>query len=95
MLFGIVFTYQSCRNDIGISSIYLTQRVVIVVVDGPRYMETWGYKNRSLIPNRDELSKQGVLFTNFNNTGITLTNPGHTSIVTGINQNIDNGGTIS
>jgi predicted AlkP superfamily pyrophosphatase or phosphodiesterase len=88
----IVFTYNSCRNDIGISSKYITQRVVIVVVDGPRYQETWNYKNRSFISNRNELSKEGVLFTNFKNTGITLTNPGHTSIVTGVNQNINNAG---
>ncbi len=66
--------------------------MIIVVIDGPRYSETWGEINHTYIPYQSSLYNQGVLFANFQNTGITSTTPGHTAIVTGVNQAIDNTG---
>lgn len=80
-----------CAHDLPPRPAYKTQRVIIVVVDGPRYQETWEAGGK-YIPMRFQLATQGVLFKNFTNDGITLTNPGHTAICTGIYQNIDNGG---
>jgi len=71
---------------------YKTQNVIIIVVDGPRYSETWGDPSRINIPVRDSLSAYGVLLTNFTNQGITYTIPGHTAICTGNYQSIANDG---
>jgi hypothetical protein len=71
---------------------YQTQNVIIVVVDGPRYSETWGDPSRINIPVRDSLSAYGVLLTNFRNEGVTFTIPGHTAICTGNYQSIVNDG---
>ena len=69
-----------------------TQNVVIVVIDGPRYSETWG-NTPGLIPNMSTTLKQnGVFFSNFQNDGFTSTNSGHAAITTGVNQPIDNYG---
>ena len=69
-----------------------TQNVIIVVIDGPRYSETWG-KTPGLIPNMSTVLKpEGVFFSNFLNNGFTYTNSGHAAITTGVNQPIDNYG---
>lgn len=71
---------------------YKTKNVIVIVVDGPRYTETWGLPSRLLIPNRAALLSEGVLCTNFYNNGHTFTNAGHTAVTTGVYQFIDNGG---
>ncbi|GAA4428549.1 hypothetical protein GCM10023188_12860 [Pontibacter saemangeumensis] len=69
-----------------------TQNVVIVVIDGPRYSETWG-NTPGLIPNMSTVLKpKGVFLSNFLNDGFTYTNSGHAAITTGVNQPIDNYG---
>ncbi|MDG1428052.1 MAG: alkaline phosphatase family protein [Crocinitomicaceae bacterium] len=80
-----------CRKDNPYKNL-TTEYVIIVVIDGPRYSETWGDPNHTNIPYQSALTSQGVLFTNFLNTGVTSTTPGHTSILTGVNQTIDNNG---
>jgi predicted AlkP superfamily pyrophosphatase or phosphodiesterase len=72
---------------------YQTRNVIIVMIDGPRYSETWGDPGRSNIPVRDSLATFGVLLTNFKNEGPTYTVPGHTAICTGNYQTILNNGT--
>lgn len=76
----------------GLSSNFKAKYVVIVSVDGPRWNETWGDSKHTYIHYREKLAKQGILFTNFQNTGFTATNPGHCAIVTGNHENIDNTG---
>lgn len=67
-----------------------TKNVIIVVIDGPRYSETWG-SVPGLIPNMaTRLKPRGVFFPNFYNKGFTYTNSGHVALTTGINQPIDN-----
>ena len=68
-----------------------TKNVIIVVIDGIRYSETWG-TTPGIIPNLSSLRSKGTLFNQFQNNGYTYTNSGHTAITTGINQPIDNTG---
>ncbi len=80
-----------CSKDIPISG-YKTQNVILIVVDGPRYSETWDFINRSFIPNRSAMLQEGVVCENFYNNGTTSTVPGHVAMCTGFYQNINNGG---
>lgn len=69
-----------------------TENVIIVVIDGPRYSETWAV-TPGLIPNMSTLLKsKGSFLNNFYNDGYTYTNSGHAAITTGVNQPIDNYG---
>lgn len=88
---SFVLLYWSCTKDVPASK-YKTQNVFIVVVDGPRYTETWGEPSRQFIPHRSALLQEGVFCDHFYNNGVTTTNPGHTAICTGVYQNINNTG---
>ncbi len=69
-----------------------TQNIIILVIDGTRYSETWDV-TPGIIPNLStQLRGRGVFFSNFRNDAYTYTNSGHTAITTGINQPIDNYG---
>lgn len=75
---------------------YKTENVVIVVIDGPRYSETWAEANRIYIPNRNQMLKDGgVMISDFSNNGQTKTNPGHAAVLTGKYHDIDNSGIAS
>jgi predicted AlkP superfamily pyrophosphatase or phosphodiesterase len=70
------------------------KKLVFVLIDGPRWEETWGDNTHQLQPYlRDSLQQYGCIFTNFYNNGITLTEPGHAALLTGHYQNIANNGT--
>lgn len=69
-----------------------TKHVVVLVIDGPRFSESFGDTSREHIPNLTQLASEGVFYPNFLNNGVTYTNPGHTAISTGIYQHIDNTG---
>ena len=72
---------------------YITENVVIIVIDGPRYTETWGDTSHQYQPRlANSLAAQGTVYTSFYNNGVTFTNPGHTAITTGNYQPIDNNG---
>jgi hypothetical protein len=72
---------------------YKTENVVLMVIDGPRYSETWGDPKHQYIPHMaNDLAKEGVIYTKFANNGNTLTDPGHTALTTGYYQTIDNSG---
>ena len=67
-------------------------RVIIAVIDGARYSETFG-SGATYIPNIwNNLRPQGTIYTSFYNDGYTETNPGHSSIITGTWQHIANDG---
>ena len=72
---------------------YKTQNVIIVMIDGPRYADTWGDPTHSLIPKRYALLEHGVLCSAIYNMGTTSTVPGHIAITTGSYQHIANDGT--
>ena len=71
---------------------YKTKNVIILVIDGPRYSETWD-KVPGIIPNLSTvLLPKGTFYSNFLNDSLTYTNAGHTAITTGVWQPIDNFG---
>jgi hypothetical protein len=75
------------------ASAWKTRHVVILVIDGPRWTETWGRPGRDLIPVRDKiLAPQGVLLSDMANDGPTYTNAGHSALCTGFHQEINNSG---
>ncbi len=69
-----------------------TQNVIIVVLDGARYTETFGAESTYIRKIWTKLKPNGAIFTNYRNDGRTVTIPGHTTIETGTWQTIDNYG---
>ena len=69
-----------------------TKNVVIVVIDGPRWSETWGNTPGNIPHMSGELKNKGGFLGQFYNDGYTYTNSGHVAITTGVNQPIDNYG---
>jgi len=70
---------------------YKTEYVIVLVMDGPRYSETWGDKTHQYIPfMANDMVPYGAVFTNFYNDGFTYTNSGHTAITTGYKQELEN-----
>ena len=89
LFMGIVFLGNSQEKQIQYKSEYF----VILVIDGPRYTETYGDSSCTYIPNLcNTLMPQGTFFSNFRNNGPTFTVPGHTALMTGIYQRISNVG---
>ena len=84
-------TLASCQSD-KVQENFVTENVVIIVVDGPRYSEAWGDPTHANIPNLDTLLSEGVFFPNFINSGDTRTIPGHAALTTGVYEDLDNWG---
>jgi hypothetical protein len=81
------------QDERPVSSEFKAKHHIILVIDGPRWSETWGDSTHQLIPNLSKILKQeGTFFTNFRNNGVTLTNAGHTALTTGVYQRISNVG---
>lgn len=92
---GFASIYFGCSKDPAIPTgpAYKTKNVVIIVVDGARYTETWGLESKEYIPHRYQLLQEGGVFcSNFYNNGYCFTNAGHSAITTGVYQNINNSG---
>jgi hypothetical protein len=69
------------------------QHVLIVVLDGLRAQEAWLDPAKKNTPHlAGELAAKGTLFTRVENQGPTYTNAGHTALVTGFYQDINNQG---
>lgn len=67
------------------------KNVVILVLDGPRYSETWGDPQRALIPNLAKvLAPQAAVHASFWNQGPTYTSSGHTAMCTGFYEDLEN-----
>jgi hypothetical protein len=72
---------------------YATKNVIVVIIDGVRYSESWGDTSYTYIPRMaSELAPQGVFNPHFYNKGRTLTVPGHVALTTGNYQRIKNDG---
>ena len=70
-----------------------TKYIFVIVVDGPRYSETWGDASHFYVPRMSEyMATQGVVNTQFFNDGQTYTVPGHTAIASGNYQDMNNSG---
>lgn len=70
----------------------ISQNVIIVVLDGVRYTESFGADSLYMPNIWNHLRLSGTIWTHFRNDGITKTDPGHASIATGTWQTIDNKG---
>jgi predicted AlkP superfamily pyrophosphatase or phosphodiesterase len=96
LFISVLYLFAGCKNnEIALTKTvkYATKNVVVVVIDGPRYSETWGSAGHALIPNlSNKLAPAGVVNTRFFNDGPTYTNAGHTAIMTGVHQQINNSG---
>jgi hypothetical protein len=91
-ILAITCCCATCRID-KVDPGYKTKHVVIVVVDGARYSETWGDSARQYIPFRaGRLLQEGVMVSEFHNNGSTWTSAGHDAICTGNYEPLDNGG---
>ena len=61
-----------------------TENVIIIVMDGPRYIDTWGDPTHQNIPKlTNYIQPKGVVNNNFYNNGFTWTLPGHLAMVSG------------
>lgn len=74
---------------------YQTQNVFIVSIDGIRNNEAFESGDRYLRFLWDSLRPQGTIYTNFRNTGVTVTNAAHSTIVTGVRQYLPNNSGIA
>jgi hypothetical protein len=71
-----------------------SKHVVIAVLDGARYTETFGDSTHANIPVIwNQLRPLGTLYTSFRNDGITWTNSSHSSILNGTRDSVKNNGT--
>jgi hypothetical protein len=73
-------------------SVFADQKVIIAVIDGARYTESFGAGSANIPYIWDQMRPAGTIYTNFYNFGETNTNPGHASIATGTWQYIANDG---
>ena len=70
---------------------YQAKNVVILVIDGARYTETWGDPERRYIPQlAGPLALAGCVHGNFWNKGYTYTTAGHTALTTGFYEELEN-----
>lgn len=70
-----------------------TKYVVVLVIDGPRFSETFGDSTCQYIPKLGRILKhEGTFYSNFQNNGPTYTISGHTAMTTGVYQSISNSG---
>jgi hypothetical protein len=92
--------YLSCKIMIVLlilcySSLIKCQNVIIIVLDGARYSETFGGGDTYIPHLYNDMKPLGTLYTNYRikyPSGYTTTCPGHTAIETGTWQIIDGGG---
>ena len=82
----------SCRKDPPLEHITKSSKFIILVIDGPRYQDTYGFKDRKYIPFLNKLCQQGTFCSSFYNEGVTNTVNGHTAICTGNYESLNNAG---
>jgi hypothetical protein len=92
LLLSVSLFSGTCKEDAPVSD-FKTKHVIIIVVDGPRWSETWEDSARVNIPMRDQhLKPMGSFAMDFNNDGFTYTNSGHAAITTAFYEPINNSG---
>ncbi len=72
----------------------LAQNVVIVMIDGARYDESFGAGATNMPRIWNDLRPKGTVYTNFRNDGITKTCAGHSAVLTGVWQDMPNDGSV-
>jgi hypothetical protein len=91
--------YDGINNNNGIPlpipKTYKTKKVVVIVIDGPRYSESFGDSTGQYIQPLLSLFPQACFYSNFYNDGVTNTQNGMTAIATGNYNILANNGTES
>lgn len=88
----LVTLLWTCATGIAVGQ--QTSHVIVVVIDGARYSETFGDPSHQWIPRIwGNLTPQSAIFFSCFNDGRTQTTPGHGCIMTGTRQDIMNDGT--
>ncbi|MDF1672715.1 MAG: alkaline phosphatase [Vicingaceae bacterium] len=86
--------FFSCQKTTIISTKHLTEKVIIIVMDGARFSETWGDSSHTFTPNLSNIiASKGCAFNEFYNNGDTYTSPGHLAMLSGQYYNLNNSGT--
>jgi len=92
MIRSILCTFRIAILTVFLSPVVVAQNVFLVVIDGARFSETFGSGSTYIPRIWDSLRTQGTAYTNFHNDGITETNSGFASLVTGTWQDLANDG---
>ena len=72
---------------------YHTKHVIIAVMDGARWQDTFGDPEHANIPHLwHDIRPHGCLFTHYYNRGITVTHQGHSTMASGTWQVVPNAG---
>ena len=90
---GILLALHMAVAAAPVAHAYLTEKVVVIVIDGARdteFLEQPGHVLATHIWN--DLRPQGYLSHSFYNAGPTLTVPGHAGVITGTLQDIGDDG---
>ncbi len=93
----ILIGLNSCSKKDAISNpqpeAYFTKKVILIVMDGARYSETWGDSEHQYIPYlSNNIAPKGCVSNVFYNNGPTYTSPGHLAMLSGQYYNLNNGG---
>jgi hypothetical protein len=95
-IFGIILTSSTgCDRDPHLENPYppiQSERVVLIVIDGPRYTDYMSDSTSALYPRWQEFIQRGKSFEKIYNLGITNTVNGLTSVCTGKYLSIGNNG---
>ena len=90
ILFVLSVIFNSCKDQASFKE-YKTKHVIVIVIDGVRYSESWGDTTHKYISYfSNEIADFGIVSTAFYNNGETNTNSGHTAITSGNYQEINN-----
>ena len=100
LLVAITTSMTGCESELGNldtntidDSGFQTRNIVMVVIDGPRFKETWGDPSKQHIPHfATELAAVGINHNRFYNRGATYTSSGHAALTTGNYQWMANDG---
>ena len=92
ILLVLPMLFTMCKKDLE-GKKYKTENVIIIVVDGARYSETWGDTTHQYIPYfSNQIAKFGIVNTAFYNNGKTSTISGFAALTTGVYQELNNDG---
>ncbi len=98
IIFSLLLSMQGCIKHFDteyrlVDSNYKTKNVVVVIIDGPRFSETWGHPNKAYVPFLSQkLAPKGIVNQEFYNLANTQTISGHTASITGVYELMNNNG---
>jgi hypothetical protein len=92
----LILTFITISPDTGEAlGTYDSENVIICVIDGLRFTEGFGDSTHQNVPYMwNYMRPNGTVDMRFENNGVTKTNSGHASIVTGTYQTVANDGSV-